>query len=258
MYKWNPEEYKDSSKNQKSWELELLSKIEFTGSEKVLDIGCGDGRLSAVIADKVPNGSVTGIDLSKNMIQFAENNYSVTYKNLNFKVMNASNINFKEQFDIIFSNAALHWIQDHKPVINGIKNSLKQSGKFYIQFGGKGNAETVIETINKIIKSEKWGKYFIDFKFPYGFYSIEEYEKIINNTKELQIQNIEMIQKKMKFENKNLFSSWIRTTWLPYTKKIPETLRETFIDECVKNYTLTNNNIDNIKMVRLEVIGSKV
>ncbi|AKB75292.1 Trans-aconitate 2-methyltransferase [Methanosarcina lacustris Z-7289] len=69
---WNPELYASSSSAQKSWGLELLTKLPLTGSERILDVGCGDGKLSAEIAKKLPESFVLGIDLSEAMVCFAK------------------------------------------------------------------------------------------------------------------------------------------------------------------------------------------
>jgi trans-aconitate methyltransferase len=71
MYQWNAEEYRTSSSNQKKWALELLSKLDLKGNERVLDIGCGDGEITAAIAQRVPRGFAVGIDSSKEMIDLA-------------------------------------------------------------------------------------------------------------------------------------------------------------------------------------------
>jgi len=68
MYSWDSEEYQISSSNQKKWGVELFSKLNLSGNEKVLDIGCGDGEITALIAGKVPHDSVIGIDSSRDMI----------------------------------------------------------------------------------------------------------------------------------------------------------------------------------------------
>lgn len=72
MYKWEPEEYEISSSNQKKWGVELLSKLNFSGNEKVLDVGCGDGEITALIAKRVPHGFVVGIDSSEDMVYLAK------------------------------------------------------------------------------------------------------------------------------------------------------------------------------------------
>ena len=76
------------------------------------------------------------------MIELAEERYSSTqYTNLSFQEMDARNLNFDECFDLIFSNAALHWVKEQKPVIEGMYKGLKQGGKILLQMGGKGTLQ---------------------------------------------------------------------------------------------------------------------
>ena len=71
MYQWDAREYRASSSNQKRWALELLAQLELKGAERVLDIGCGDGEITAAIAARVPRGSALGIDSSPDMVEMA-------------------------------------------------------------------------------------------------------------------------------------------------------------------------------------------
>ncbi|NTV79385.1 MAG: class I SAM-dependent methyltransferase, partial [Clostridiales bacterium] len=195
MYKWNPADYTTQSSNQQQWAQELIPKLALKGNERILDIGCGEGKVTAEIANHVPRGFVVGIDSSEEMIMFARSKFpEMKYPNLTFELMDARKLNFNREFDIVFSNAALHWIVDHRSVLKGIKKSLKPSGKVLLQMGGKGNAASVFEILDVLLKNEKWSRYFKDFSFPYGFYSPEEY-KVWMNEAGFRTKRIELIHK---------------------------------------------------------------
>ena len=88
-YKWDAKEYHKSSVEQQKWAQELIPKLALKGNERVFDIGCGDGKVTAEIAKQLPNGSVLGIDKSEEMILFAQENFpSRKYHNLSFEVQN--------------------------------------------------------------------------------------------------------------------------------------------------------------------------
>ena len=117
-YKWDAQEYEKHSQGQQKWARELVEKISFNGTENVLDLGCGDGKVTAEISKLVRKGLIIGIDNSAAMIKLATDRHSVAiYPNLSFKEMDAGNLKFKDRFDLIFSNAVLHWVKDQKPVI---------------------------------------------------------------------------------------------------------------------------------------------
>ena len=257
MYKWNAEEYKDNSPNQKKWALELLSKTHLTGNESVLDIGYGDGEITTLIAGKVNRGRVIGIDSSSEMIELAKQRFpSTTHPNLSFVLKDAKDIDFNCEFDLIFSNACLHWVTDHFPVLKKIRKSLKPSGRILFQMGGKGNAAQIIEVIEYIIKQGRWSEFFNDFSFPYGFCSPDEYREWLNMLGFTTVK-AELVTKDMIHESSEKLAAWIRTTWLPYTQRVSESKREKFIHAIVtryiKKYPADIEGRIHLQMKRIEV-----
>jgi ubiquinone/menaquinone biosynthesis C-methylase UbiE len=145
--------YSSNSSAQKNWGFELLAKLNFKGNERVLDVGCGDGKLSAEVAQILPKGSVLGIDLSEDMISFARNNYTQDkFPNLTFMQINADELTFDSEFDVVFSNAVLHWIKDPENALKCFWESLKPGGIFLAQFGGKGNAADILKLLTLCLK----------------------------------------------------------------------------------------------------------
>lgn len=261
MYNWNPEEYLDNLDNQQKWGVDLIANLKMTGNECVLDIGCGVGNVTAMIADKVPRGSVIGIDNSPDMIAHAQRNYPIDrYPNLSFILQNASELDFVDKFDIVFSNACLHWIKNHLPVLRGIQRSLHSGGRIMLQMGGRDNAKQILEVIAQLMNRPKWSPYFVNFDIPYGFYGPEEYKDWLAETG-LVTKRLELVPKDMTHENRYKLAAWIRTTWLPYTQSVPASLREQFIDELVTEYVKLypgeQDGCIHVQMNRLEVEAYK-
>ena len=257
MYKWNAKDYRDNSPHQQKWGQELLLKLNLSGDERVLDIGCGDGKVTTEIAARLPHGSVLGIDSSEDMVSLAQQNYpAAAFPNLAFDVGDARSPGFDNEFDAVFSNATLHWVVDHLPVLEGIKKSLKPSGKVLLQMGGKGNAAGILHALDTVIRSEKWHPFFTGLPVPYGFYEPEEYRRWLEYVG-LEAKRIELIPKDMIHDGKGGLAAWIRTTWLPYTQRVPERIRQEFIDSIVDKYVEDNPPADigyiHVQMVRLEV-----
>lgn len=261
MYKWDAEDYQKNSFSQQKWARELISKLELKGNENILDIGCGDGKISAEIASILKDGQVLGIDNSKEMIELARKDFPATqFSNLKFEIKDAKELDFKSQFDIVFSNAALHWITDHLVVLKGIKRSLKHSGKILLQMGGKGNAADILDIVHSMMNTGKWKKYFEGFNFQYGFYGTDEYKKWLKEAG-LSVIRVELIPKDMIQPGKEELKAWIRTTWLPYTQKVPIKHRDEFIGELagkyIEKYPQDTKGQIHINMVRLEVEAKK-
>jgi len=260
-YNWNARDYAEHSTAQQEWARELIAKLQLQGSESILDIGCGDGKVTAEIATAVPNGSVLGVDNSRSMVELAQKKYPADkFPNLNFQLADARNLPFKQQFKIVFSNAALHWVRNHLPVLDGIYNSLLPAGRILLQMGGRGNAAAIIAVLKDVINTTRWCPYFSDFEFPYGFHDAGDY-KIWLEQAGFQSVRAELLPKDMLHEGKPGLAGWIRTTWLPYTQRIPEEQQEGFINDLVDKYILRyppdNNGKIIVQMVRLEVEAAK-
>jgi len=251
---WSAEDYAKNSSAQKIWATELLSKLLLTGKESIIDIGCGDGLITNDIAVSLPDGFVVGIDSSERMIALASKTYQ--RKNLSFYTMSAEEITLDKKFDAAFSTATLHWVKDHQKVLVGLKKHLNQNARILFQMGGFGNAEEVIRIVEAMILDKRWQNYFEGFVFPYFFYKINDYKKLLPLTGYEPVR-IELIPKDMIHENVADLKGWIRTTWFPYTDKLPEELKEVFIDKIVENY-LAVHPVDehgrtHVKMIRLEI-----
>ena len=124
--------------------------------------------------------------------------------------------------------------------------------------GGKGNARDLIDVLDRLIALTPWKVHFHDFVFPYGFYGIDEYRRWIQQAGLKHIR-LELIPKDMVHPDRAHFAGWIRTTWLPYTQRIPTQARSAFIDEVVESYVkrfpMDTAGQIRIKMNRLEVEG---
>ncbi len=261
-YQWNAKEYAKSSSAQAQWADELIQKLQLKGDETLLDAGCGDGKITAKLAALLPNGRAVGIDNSEQMIRLAESTFnSDQYRNLDFRKMDVRKITFRGGFHLIFSNACLHWIKDHQPVLQGFHQALKTGGRMLLQMGGKDNAKDVVHIVENLIQSNSWKKYFDGFEFPYGFHDSKDYREWLfaAGFKPVRVQ---LIPKDMVHQNTFELAGWIRTTWLPYIDRVPDDLREIFIDKIVRNYLdefpTDRNGSTHVEMVRLEVEAVKL
>lgn len=260
-YKWDAADYRDSSSQQKKWGRELLEKLRLDGGERVLDIGCGDGKLTAEIAGLVPSGNVVGIDSSPEMVDFARGAFPrESYPNLAWEVMDARELAFGEEFDVAFSNAVLHWVSDQPRVLKGVERVLVPGGRILFQMGGRGNAASVVQVLASLLSRAEWGRYFHDFSVPYSFCTPEEYTVWLREAG-LNPVRVELVNKDMAHEGPEGLASWIRTTWLPFTQRIPEERRGDFVAEMVEGYVglfpPDARGLVHVDAVRLEVEARK-
>jgi trans-aconitate 2-methyltransferase len=253
---WNPTEYAQNSDAQQGWARELLHEVKLQGSEAILDVGCGDGKITADFAKTLPNSRVVGIDNSAEMIEYASRTYPQTiYPNLSFEQVDARSLNFQEEFDLCFSNAALHWVDDHQAFLRGASQVLRSGGRLVVSCGGQGNAAEVLRVFAALMVLDEWQQYFHDFNNTYSFYSDKDYAVWLAETK-FKIEQLRLVPKDMTHQGRTGLSNWIRTTWMPFTHCIPIEQREDFIEHFVDKY-LEAHPLDqwgyaHVAMVRLE------
>ena len=171
---WNPEDYAKNSDAQLKWARELRSQLHLSGTESMLDVGCGDGKITADFATTLPGGKIVGIDSSPEMIAYATRTYPASrYPNLAFECMDARSFSFDQEFNLIFSNAALHWVDDQPAFLNAAHQALHPGGRLIISCGGKGNAADVMQLFAELTATPPWDAYCNDFHNPYFFHGIQ-------------------------------------------------------------------------------------
>jgi trans-aconitate 2-methyltransferase len=255
--KWNAEDYAENSSAQLQWAQELISKLALQGGESVLDIGCGDGKICAQLALAAGNGKVLGIDQSEDMVLLASEQFPpMNYPNLSFARMDATDIRLSEKFDVAFSNAALHWVRDQVAVLRGVHACLKSGGRILFQMGGSGNAREVFRSVETVTLQPRWRRYYEDFTSPYHFCTPQDYEAWLLATG-FRVECVELVPKDMQHDGAEGLMGWLRTTWFPYTDRLPLELREVFLAEIIEKYTMAHpvDALGNthVQMVRLEV-----
>ena len=259
---WNAADYAANSVVQQSWARELIAKLNLRGDEHILDIGCGDGKVTAEIAQAVPRGSITGMDASPQMIGFAKKTFpAAKFSNLRFRVMDAQKIKFERRFDVVFSNAALHWVDNHQAILRGAASVLKPEGRLIISCGGKGNAQEVFNALRPEMRLKRWRAFFRQMPKPYFFYAPADYEKWLPQAG-FRFDSIHLAPKDATFDGAEGFAIWLRVTWLPYVQRVPENVREEFIAAITQRYIAKhppdNGNKIHVRMMRLEIDAVKV
>ena len=247
---------------QQSWAREVIARLNLRGDEHVLDVGCGDGKITAELARALPRGSVTGADASPQMIEFAKKTFvAAKCTNLRFRVMDARKIKFERQFDLVFSNAALHWVDDHQAFLRGASAVLKPGGRLVVSCGGKGNAHDVFLALRPEMRLKRWCAFFRRMPAPYFFHAPGDYEKWLPKFG-FKAGTARLAPKDAEYEGAAGFATWLRTTWIPYVQRVPENVREEFIAAVTARYVASHpadsSGKIHVRMVRLEIDAVKV
>ena len=259
--KWNAADYAANSSVQQSWARELIAKLNLRGYEHILDVGCGDGKVTAELARAVPRGGVTGMDASAEMIRIARKAFPASeISNLKFQITDAREIGSKTKFDLVFSNAALHWVDDHEAILHGAASVLKNGGRLIVSCGGKGNAHDVFLALRPEMRLKRWCKYFRKMPLPYFFYAPSDYEKWLPKFG-FKINALKLAPKDATYDGAEGLATWLRTTWIPFVQRVPENFREEFIAAVTQRYVAKHppdaENKVHVRMVRLEIEAVK-
>ena len=261
MYTWNPKDYAQHSSAQEIWARELLTQVNLRPDDEVLDIGCGDGRTTAAIAQSVPQGKVVGVDLSADMVAHAAIQHCrPPTRNLTFRRADAAALPFDEEFSVVFSNATLHWVPDQHAAVQGIARALRPKGRVIAQFGGQGNVAEVAASFEQVIRGPRWRDIATLGDMPYHFHAATTYEGWLKEAG-MEIDECRLIPKDMVHDTADTFIGWLRTAWHPYTAGVPLELRDTFLEDTARHYLARYPQDDRGKVhvatVRLQVRAKK-
>jgi trans-aconitate 2-methyltransferase len=254
--KWDAADYYEHSYPQFVLASGLLERLRLNGDERVLDIGCGDGKMTAKLAARVPDGSVLGIDASPNMIRFARTMFSEpAHPNLSFRFGDAARLTFRHEFDVVVAFASLHWIGDLAAALQGIKRSLAPGGRFAAQLVAKRHAAAAIKSPlylarKEVIERPAWSLYFGGFEQRRA-YSADECKTLLNDAG-FALRRFGFITEQVVHPSAASLKGYARSTWHRYTDRIPAQERDAFLGEVVQR-CIELSPLDSSGQIRVHV-----
>jgi trans-aconitate 2-methyltransferase len=168
-FNWDANLYEDASSVQQRWGVALLDQRTWRGDEHVLDAGCGTGIVTEELVKRVPRGRVVAIDNDPMMIEKATprlGRYSERTRVLAGDILALPDVG---TFDVVFSNAVFHWIQDHDRLFEELLRHLKPGGELLAQCGGEGNLERVRKVTEGLRQEEPFAPFFRGWKAPWNY-----------------------------------------------------------------------------------------
>ncbi len=231
--------YEENSEIQLSQGEKLINNTLLMDNDLVLDVGCGNGKTTLQLFFKNPTIKIDAFDFSESQIEVAQSKISgnmLAEKNVNFFTQDATDINEFEKYDLIFSNAALHWVLDHERTYRNIFRALKPGGRIAIHQGGKDSYKELHDIARETIEDLGYDKYFEDFKnwkFPIYYPTKEDMDKKL---KDLGFNNISVKYEKKIINEVKLVKAFANASLLPYLEKcrLPKE-REILKKEFIKN-----------------------
>ena len=236
MTEWNAPGYDKVSGLQQAMAKEVLSLLNLKGAERVLDLGCGQGKVTAEIAARVPQGSVLGVDASREMIDFASRHFGPdVYRNLRFEANDIRRLSFQGEFDVVVSFNALHWIPQQNEALRSIRSAMKSDGMAQLRLVPAGSRKSLEDVIEETRRSAGWARYFEGFQDPYLHLTPEQYQALAEENG-LRVDHIRVQDKAWDFESRSTFAAFGAVTFIAWSQFIPEPERPGFINDVLDRY----------------------
>jgi trans-aconitate methyltransferase len=236
MTEWDAAEYSRCSSLQEAMAQEVLALLELKDSKRILDVGCGDGKITAEIASRVPEASVVGVDPSSDMIGFAESHFGpATQPNLRFEVADARRLPFRNEFDLVVSFNALHWIPDQDSALRSIHSALIFGGRAQLRLVAAGGRKSLENVVEETRQTSKWSAYFRDFHDPYLHLTSDEYAGVAERNG-FRVLRVNTREHAWDFGSRAAFAAFCAVGCVEWTRRLPEAERPEFINDVLDRY----------------------
>jgi trans-aconitate 2-methyltransferase len=250
---WDASDYARISALQKVMAEEVLGLLELKGSERVLDVGCGDGKITAEIAARVPQGSVVGVDPSEKMIDYAQSHWGANHRsNLRFEVGDARRLALRDEFDLVVSFNALHWIPEQEETLASISAAMKEGGTAQLRFVPHGPRESLEHVIRETRESARWAPHFTGFHRPYLHLSPEEYGKLAEKVG-LKVESVQVADKAWDFHSRKAFFAFAEVTFVEWTHLLTEADKAAFTNDVLDRYAVIVGEPNTFKFYQMDV-----
>jgi len=160
---WDAGEYEKLSAPQTRWGAGVLGRLELSGDEAAIDAGCGTGRVTELLLEKLPEGSVLAVDMSEAMVEAAGRRFAGKPR-VRVERQDLLDLEVEERVDLVFSTATFHWIKDHDRLFERLARVLKPQGRLVAQCGGEGNISRATEAVGETMERERFRGYFEGWK----------------------------------------------------------------------------------------------
>ena len=239
MPNWNPIQYEKFIKDRTQPAIDLANRLEALSPASVLDLGCGPGNSTKVLKDKFPNAIVVGADNSDEMLSKAKN----LYPNIEFIYLDANGDlqEISEQFDIVFSNACIQWLPNHRELLPKLTKLLKPTGTLAVQIPLQAEHPVHI-IINELVNIAKWSNKLVATKYN-NLTTPEYYDVLSDISSDFEIWETTYCHRMPSYES---IIEWYKGTGLrPYLEQLSETDANEFVGDVyneLKHRFITQKN----------------
>jgi trans-aconitate 2-methyltransferase len=223
MSDWDAAKYHRISDPQLAWARTVAGRLQPVPGERILDIGCGTGRLTAEIA-ATPGIVVIGLDRSSAMLAEAIKGHRLPYV-----LGDGAALPFAGIFDAVFSAATFHWIPDHDRLFASIHGALKAGGRLVAQCGGAGNLQRLYDRARRLRESARCKEWFASWSDPWLFEGVRETEARLARAGFAAI-DVSLVPAPTTFDSATVFGEFIECVCLRHhLDRLPVPERERFV-----------------------------
>ena len=231
MTDWDGQTYHEVSTPQQQWGQRVLDGLTLSGSERVLDIGCGTGRITATLASRVPRGMVVGVDRSASMLETAASWLKAHAPAVRLARVDAAALPFNRAFDVAFSAATFHWVRDHAALFRSIVTALARGGRLEAQCGGGPNLALLLARADGLMSSRRFAPYFSDWHDPWYFADVESTARRLATAGFTDV-GVGLEPAPVTFDTPHTFMEFIRTVCIRHhLERLPSDERSAFAQE---------------------------
>ncbi|MCW2512198.1 MAG: SAM-dependent methyltransferase [Mycobacterium sp.] len=232
---WSGDEYARLSGLQRRMISEAMAGLEFGPADRVLDIGCGDGYLTAAIATMTPRGIVVGADPSHRMVATAEESAATQPSGPWFVIADARALPFGERFDAAVSFNALHWVPEQERALSQIAAVVKPGGSVTIQMVCASPRPSLEAVTMTLCRESRWAPWFSGFEAPFVHVDPDRYGELAA-TAGLTLDEVTVTDREWDFGSRESFLQWSAMGSTAWTDRLPVDRRAEFIGEQVDLY----------------------
>lgn len=224
---WDAATYDRISSPQQQWAAEQLDGLELAGDETVLDAGCGSGRVTLELCERVPRGTVYAVDAAPSMVAHTQRALGDRVTAL---CQDIAELTLPEPVDLIFSNATFHWVPDHDALFAALQRNLKPGGRLVAQCGGHGNIESVRAAAERTMAREPFAAHFAGWPRPWNYAAPDETARRLAHAGFTEIDTWLEERPTPMQEGRRFLETVILVRHLD---PLPSELRDPFVDEVI-------------------------
>jgi trans-aconitate 2-methyltransferase len=225
---WDAEVYDRVADPQFEWAKEVIGRLELRGDETVLDAGCGSGRVTAMLLERLQEGHLVGIDGSASMVAMAR---KALGDRAEIREGDLSELDLDEGFDLVYSNAVFHWIVDHENLFRRLFDALRPGGRLVAQCGGQGNVASLIKVIAEVSADPRFTPHFAAMERNLNFAGAEETEELLRRT---GFEDVRCWLQRKDTRPAEARPFLVTVTLGPQLERLPDDLKDPFVDEVAR------------------------